>query len=131
MPDNIWAEKGLTRDLKKHYWEVAKEYGRVSRQAVNSVIQGSAADVMKIAMVQVLDFLKSKGDDWKLLATIHDEILIEVPEDFTIDDIEELDRRMTVVDRFNFPVKTDTVVFKRWGDNEIPVKEYLINRDGK
>lgn len=128
MPSNIWSEKKLSRELKQAYWEVSKEYGRASRQAVNSVIQGSAADVMKIAMVQVLDFLRSKGPEWKLIATIHDEILIEVPDTFTEQDIIELDARMTKVYRFDFPVKTDTVVFTRWGENEISVKDYLQNR---
>lgn len=127
VPKNIWAEKKLSRALKQAYWEVAKEYGRVARQSVNAVIQGSAADVMKLAMISVYEFLKSKGPDWKLLATVHDEIIIEVPDTITEEDLAELDRRMTIVERFNFPVKTDTVVMDRWGANETPFRKWLDN----
>ena len=63
----------------------------------------------------------------RLAKEVRNQITIEedvnIPD--TKEDIEELDRRMTIVDKFNFPVKTDTVVFTRWGENEIPVKEYL------
>lgn len=127
MPKNIWAEKKLSRALKQAYWEVTKEYGRVARQSVNAVIQGSAADVMKLAMISVYEFLKSKGPDWKLLATVHDEIILEVPDTITEEDLAELDRRMTIVERFNFPVKTDTVVMSRWGENETPFRKWLDN----
>lgn len=126
VPKNIWAEKKLSRALKQAYWEVAKEYGRVARQSVNAVIQGSAADVMKLAMISVYEFLKSKGPDWKLLATVHDEIILEVPDTITEEDLAELDRRMTIVDKFSFPVKTDSVIMTRWGE-EVPFRKWLDN----
>ena len=47
------------------------------RLAMNTPIQGSAADVIKVAMVKVNDELKSKNLKSKLILQIHDELIIE------------------------------------------------------
>lgn len=47
------------------------------RIAMNSPIQGSAADIMKIAMINVYDELRKTGLDAKILVQVHDEILVE------------------------------------------------------
>ena len=51
------------------------------RVAMNSPIQGTAADIMKIAMNRVFDRLKKENLRSKLILQIHDELLIEAPEE--------------------------------------------------
>lgn len=51
------------------------------RVAMNSPIQGTAADIIKIAMIHVYDALKAKGFRSKLILQIHDELLIETRTD--------------------------------------------------
>lgn len=131
IPDNIWEEKWksiIPYQVKQDYWKVAGIYSRVTRQAVNAVIQGSSADYIKQVMYRVNDFFKTLGDEYRLIATIHDEILMEVPDSISADIIAELDRIMTSIEWFKFPVKTDTVVMYQWG-REIPVKQWLSDRD--
>lgn len=57
---------------------------RAERQAVNAVVQGSAADICKQAMIDVHNLLKGTGA--RLIVQVHDELVAEVPEDM----VEEL-----------------------------------------
>ena len=54
---------------------------RGERLAVNTVIQGSAADIMKAGMVQAHADLRDAGLAARLVLQIHDELLVEAPED--------------------------------------------------
>ncbi len=50
------------------------------RVAINSVVQGSAADLIKIAMVNVYRRLKDENRPSKMLLQVHDELVFETPE---------------------------------------------------
>ena len=54
---------------------MVRQFG--ARAAMNTPIQGTAADIMKIAMIQVLENLKQANLDAKVILQIHDELLIE------------------------------------------------------
>ncbi len=49
------------------------------RTAVNSVIQGSAADIIKLAMIAIADRLKKEEREARMLVQVHDELLFEIP----------------------------------------------------
>lgn len=59
------------------------------RLAMNSPIQGSAADIIKLAMLKVYDELKEKHPAAKLILQVHDELIIEAPNG-EVDEIKEL-----------------------------------------
>ena len=48
--------------------------------AINARIQGTAADLQKLAMIRVDDRLRAEAPEATLLLTVHDELVIEVPE---------------------------------------------------
>ena len=121
---NIWKELKVPRQLKTEYWEVAKEYSRVERQSINAVIQGSSADIMKKAMVDIYRHLKTKGDDWKLLATVHDEVLIEIPATATPEEIQEIAEIQKRAVPLSVPMKCDIAVMERWGC-DVSLKEWV------
>ena len=50
------------------------------RLAVNSVMQGTAADVIKVAMVRIHERLRAEGRGARLVLQVHDELLLELPE---------------------------------------------------
>lgn len=56
---------------------------RALRQAVNSIIQGSAADILKAAMVKIYNKFEEENLDAKILLQIHDELVIRVKEEHT------------------------------------------------
>lgn len=109
-------DKDIPYSLKKAMYEVRGDFGRVQRQSINAIIQGSSADIMKIAMIKISEHLKQKGDDWNIIGTIHDEVLIEVPDTATVDDIFQIaEVQRTCVD-LSVPFKVDTEVSIRWGE---------------
>ena len=51
------------------------------RIAMNSPIQGTAADIIKLAMIRVADRLKKEQRKARIVLQVHDELLVEVPEE--------------------------------------------------
>lgn len=68
---------GRTRSLPDIWSRDRALYSRARRQAVNSVIQGSAADILKVAMVKIRQELKDRGLDATILSQIHDELVVQ------------------------------------------------------
>ncbi len=64
-------------ELRAQSWNV-RSLGE--RLAVNTVIQGSAADIIKLAMVRIHRRLREEGLAARLVLQIHDELLLEVPD---------------------------------------------------
>ncbi len=62
--------------MRSRRWEMRKQGERF---AVNMVIQGTAADVMKVAMVRAHNALAAEGLRTRLVLQIHDELLFEGP----------------------------------------------------
>lgn len=75
------------------------------RVAMNAPIQGSAADVMKIAMINVFDRLKKEDMKSRLILQVHDELIIEAPEDEKTKAIAILEEEM--VNAASFPVRLE------------------------
>jgi DNA polymerase-1 len=53
---------------------------RAEREAINMPIQGTASDIVKIAMISVFNALKKEGLQTKMIMQVHDELLFEAPE---------------------------------------------------
>ncbi len=87
------------------------------RIAVNSPIQGSAADLIKLAMIAVDHELKARGLVSRLLLQIHDELLFEVPE-AELELMKEIIPNLmaTAAPQLKVPIKVDTAIGKRWSD---------------
>ena len=84
--------------------------------AMNTPLQGTAADVMKLAMLKVQKSLDEFFPTTRMLLQIHDELLLEVPnQDVTaIQDI--LQRDMSDVCKLEVPLQINVSVGRTWGD---------------
>ncbi len=86
------------------------------RAAMNAPIQGTAADIMKIAMINVYQGLKEAGLKSKLILQVHDELLIETYDD-EIEQVKEiLTREMKGAADLEVPLEIDLNVGNNWYD---------------
>nr|WP_319474281.1 DNA polymerase I [uncultured Sphaerochaeta sp.] len=107
---------GHVRTITEINSRSAVERAKAQRIAVNTVIQGTAADIMKLAMLRVSASIKEKGLKATLLLQIHDELVFEVPED----EVEETKRvvreALEGAVKLSIPLKTSIEVGDNWGD---------------
>ena len=86
------------------------------RTAFNTVIQGSAADLIKTAMVRVEDRIAAEGHPGRMLLQIHDELVFEVPRD-DAGSLGDLVRgEMTAAMELSVPLKVDVGIGPNWLD---------------
>ena len=84
------------------------------RDAMNTPIQGSAADLIKLAMVRVDRALKSEGLKAKMILQIHDELLFDVPADEVARVKELAKREMEGAWDFGVPLEVSVGAGKNW-----------------
>jgi DNA polymerase-1 len=84
------------------------------RVAMNAPIQGSAADIMKVAMINVYKALKEAGLDAKIVMQVHDELIIEV-KDSDVDACKSLLKaEMEKALELSIPLTVDVTTGKNW-----------------
>jgi DNA polymerase-1 len=81
---------------------------------MNSPIQGSAADIIKIAMIRVRDELRASGIDARLILQVHDELLIEAHKDCADKAYEILVNCMEQSTKLKVPLDVDAHVGQTW-----------------
>ena len=84
------------------------------RLAVNMVIQGTAADIIKMAMVRARDELRAAGLSTRLVLQIHDELLFEGPEEEVAAASEIIEREMAGAFEMDPPLGVDVGAGKNW-----------------
>jgi DNA polymerase I len=90
--------------------------GFAERTAVNTPLQGTAADLIKLAMIAIDRQLAERGLKTRMLLQVHDELLFEVPLDETAE-VEKLVREgMEGVVKLNVPLVADVAFGENWRD---------------
>lgn len=94
------------------------EKSAAERIAKNTPIQGSAADIVKMAMLSVSQALKETNSPAKLLLQVHDELIFECPDDqTTIDQTISLIRdKMENAVKLSVPLRVSVEYGKNWGE---------------
>ena len=84
------------------------------RQAVNTRVQGSAADLIKKAMIDLDLELRRRGMKTRLISQIHDELLLETPEAEQNEALELVRHTMSHAMKLRVPLDVDARVAKNW-----------------
>ena len=84
------------------------------RCAMNSPIQGTAADIIKLAMIRVFEALRAQKLRARLILQVHDELIVEAPEDEAERVRALLQECMEGVMRLSVPLRTDISVGRNW-----------------
>nr|MBA2600801.1 DNA polymerase I [Actinomycetota bacterium] len=86
------------------------------RQALNAPIQGSAADIMKLAMINVDRALQAQRSSARMILTVHDELVFEVPEGDRAEAAELIATEMSSVAEMKVPLVVDVSYGISWAD---------------
>nr|WP_229775505.1 DNA polymerase I [Anaerosalibacter bizertensis] len=109
--ETILNRRRYLPELKSRNY-VVRSFGE--RVAMNTPIQGSAADIIKIAMVRVYKELKKRNMKSKLILQVHDELIIEAHEDEK-EEVENILRQiMESSVELNVPLKVDIKMGESW-----------------
>lgn len=111
--ETLFNRRRYIPELKSNNYMV-RQFGQ--RAAMNTPIQGTAADIMKIAMINVLNELKANKLKSKIVLQVHDEMMIESPleEVDTVKDI--LKKCMENAIKLNVPLIAEVSEAKNWYD---------------
>ncbi|MFA4845676.1 MAG: DNA polymerase I [Patescibacteria group bacterium] len=89
---------------------------QAERMAINMPVQGTAADIMKMAMLRVDGWLTKSQWPAKLLLQVHDELVLEVEKDAVEAVVRGVREMMEGVASFDVPLVIDIEVGKNWGE---------------
>ena len=111
--ETLFHRRRYITELSSNNYMV-RQFG--ARAAMNTPIQGTAADIMKIAMINVYNKLKEQKLDAKLILQIHDELIIECKEEEKEIAKKILQDCMENVTKLEIPLKVEVSEAKDWYD---------------
>ena len=86
------------------------------RLAINSPVQGSAADIIKVSMINIWKRLGKEGFRTRMLLQVHDELLFEVPEEEKDTVMQLVKQEMESAIRLRVPLRVDMGIGRNWGE---------------
>jgi DNA polymerase-1 len=115
------AQNGYVETLlgRRRYFTLLQGRGSVQarnreeREAINAPIQGTAADIMKLAMLQIPAALEKAGLGAQMLLQVHDELVLEVPKGELQKTAKLVQETMGSAYKLDIPLSTEA----RWGQN--------------
>lgn len=84
------------------------------RTAINAPLQGTAADLIKVAMVDVASWLATSGEPARMIMQVHDELIFEVPTDHAERLAQALRQRMCAVTQLAVPLDAEAGIGTNW-----------------
>ncbi|MCZ2126765.1 MAG: DNA polymerase I [Anaerolineales bacterium] len=123
----VAAEKGFVETLlgRRRYFPLlqskvnAQVKNREEREAINAPIQGTAADIMKLAMLAIPSALADAGLGAKMLLQVHDELVLEVPQKEIEQTAQVVQSAMASAYPLSIPLDTEAKAGRSWGEMQV------------
>jgi DNA polymerase-1 len=107
----LYGRKRSIPELKSSNFNIRQGAERI---ALNTPIQGTAADLIKLAMIRVDQALSEHYSDAKLLLQVHDELIVECPEEIAQSVAELISRQMEQVAQLTVPLLAEAKFGNSW-----------------
>jgi len=88
------------------------------RMAINMPVQGTSADIIKVAMINLYREMEKRRLKSKLLLQVHDELIFEVPEEEREEMLKLIPEIMSSALELSVPLKVDIKTGHNWGEME-------------
>ena len=111
--ETMYGRRRYIPELKSSNFNVRSGAERI---ALNTPIQGTAADLIKLAMIRVESALNEKFPEAQLLLQVHDELIVECPEGIAQDVAALISREMENVAQLSVPLTAEAKIGKSWYD---------------
>ena len=107
----IYGRRRYIPELKSANFHIRQGAERI---ALNTPIQGTAADLIKLAMLRVDRALRERYPEAKLLLQVHDELIVECPEEIAADVAQLVSQEMNQVAQLDVPLTADAKIGRNW-----------------
>ena len=107
----LYGRRRYIPELKSSNYNIRQSAERI---ALNTPIQGTAADLIKIAMINVYNALADRYPDANLLLQVHDELIVECPEEIANDVASMVSEQMQSVAKLSVPLLAEANYGKSW-----------------
>ena len=107
----MYGRKRYIPELKSTNFNIRQGAERI---ALNTPIQGTAADLIKLAMIHVHNALKCKFPEAKLILQVHDELIVECPEEIAHEVAQLVSTQMEAVASLSVPLTAEAKWGKSW-----------------
>ena len=111
--ETILGRRRYFPEIRSHIWTVRNA---AIRATINAPIQGSASDILKMAMIRVAEFLDAEAPEVQMLLSVHDELLFEGVEADLLRLAPRLSELMEGVYAMKAPLKVDMKLGPNWED---------------
>ena len=109
----LYGRRRYIPELKSSNFNVRSGAERI---ALNTPIQGTAADLIKLAMIRVEQALNADFPEAQLLLQVHDELIVECPEEIAPQVAERISKEMQNVAQLSVPLTAEAKFGKSWYD---------------
>jgi len=110
--ETIFGRRRYIPEINSNIYEIAQS---AERMAINMPVQGTAADIIKMAMIKIKDEILDKDEEIKLLLQVHDELVFEIKKEKISKTVDKIKKIMENIYKLSVPIKVDISQGYNWG----------------